>query len=636
MAERLKHVLCVVSVSAIVLFTNLGKPRLWDRDEPRNAGAAVEMLARGDWCVPVFNNELRTHKPILLYWLIMSAYSVWGVNEFAARFWSAALAVGTTLATYCLGQRLFGSRVGLWSALILATCLMFDLAARAATPDSALVFCSTLALLIYVRGAFPQQSPASSPMSPVAHAKGPMTGRVADLGTVLPSYFPTSVRSVFLMYAVMGIGILAKGPVALVLPTAVIGMFLLVTTLPAVAIPPSAAGAATTWLQRIRGELARLVPAFAPLHFLRTCWQMRPLTALAVSLSVSLPWYLLVSWKTDGEWLREFLLEHNWGRAASAMEGHRGSFLYYPVALLVGTFPWSIFALPTWIESARCIRRRDSWSAGTAFATCWIGVYVGLFTIARTKLPSYITPCYPALALLTGCFVERWVTHRESTAEFWPRVSFAVLALVGVGLLLGLPIAASFYLPGEQWLALIGLIPLLGAGLAFGLTQRNRRMSAAVTMTATASVFMVALFGFAAVRIDRWRETDQLLAAIRANGSHPEVGAWGRLEPSWVFYVGHPIVELASGAPTPAAAALGGSQWKPKPRPSVADFLHEAPHRLVITTASHAKSLGPLPDDVLVLAEFPYFLRNERLVILGSPQPATADRHDGDDSRRRR
>src|SRR5689334_23133518 len=49
-------------ISAIVVLTNLGGPRLWDRDEPRNAGCAAEMLARGDWVVPVFNSELRTHK----------------------------------------------------------------------------------------------------------------------------------------------------------------------------------------------------------------------------------------------------------------------------------------------------------------------------------------------------------------------------------------------------------------------------------------------------------------------------------------------------------------------------------------------------------------------------------------------
>ena len=75
----------LVAVAALVFFTNLGGNRLMDRDEPRNAGCAAEMLARHDWVVPTFNAELRTHKPVLTYWFIMSGYAIFGVNEFGAQ-----------------------------------------------------------------------------------------------------------------------------------------------------------------------------------------------------------------------------------------------------------------------------------------------------------------------------------------------------------------------------------------------------------------------------------------------------------------------------------------------------------------------------------------------------------------------
>ena len=110
-----RHQLLLIVVSATVFLTNLGGPPLMDRDEPRNAGCAAEMAARGDWVVPWFNDELREHKPVLLYWLMMSAYAVFGVNEFAARFWSAALAVGTVLMTYHIGRRLFNPAAACWS-----------------------------------------------------------------------------------------------------------------------------------------------------------------------------------------------------------------------------------------------------------------------------------------------------------------------------------------------------------------------------------------------------------------------------------------------------------------------------------------------------------------------------------------
>src|SRR6185369_15740923 len=92
MKERLKQAGLVVAIAAVVMLTNLGGPRLWDRDEPRNAGCALEILRRGDWVVPTFNAELRTHKPVLLYWCIMSSYLALGVNEFAARLPSALCA----------------------------------------------------------------------------------------------------------------------------------------------------------------------------------------------------------------------------------------------------------------------------------------------------------------------------------------------------------------------------------------------------------------------------------------------------------------------------------------------------------------------------------------------------------------
>src|SRR6185436_13240979 len=89
------HLVQVVALAAIVMLTNLGGPRLWDDDEPRNSGCAREMFLRGDWVVPTFNAELRTHKPILLYWCMLVSYHVGGANEFTARLPSALAAIGT-------------------------------------------------------------------------------------------------------------------------------------------------------------------------------------------------------------------------------------------------------------------------------------------------------------------------------------------------------------------------------------------------------------------------------------------------------------------------------------------------------------------------------------------------------------
>ena len=249
MQGRIQHYCVIVVVAGTVMLSNLGGPRLWDRDEPRNAGCAAEMLARGDWIVPVFNAEQRTHKPVLLYWLIMGSYSVLGINEFAARFPSALLAMGTSLCTYEMGRRLFSPRAGLWSGIVGATSLMLVVAGRAATPDSTLIFCSTLALTIFVVACFYEKEHATD----------------ADVST--SNMVPRNWFAAAAMYGSMALAVLAKGPVGIVVPTAVIGMYLLIMR----RSPARHGQKSAMW----RGCLSSL-RVFAPRHFLQTCWCMRP------------------------------------------------------------------------------------------------------------------------------------------------------------------------------------------------------------------------------------------------------------------------------------------------------------------------------------------------------------------------
>ena len=68
MSALWRHQILLGLVAALVFFTNLGGYALFDEDEPKNAVCGAEMYERGDWIVPTFNAELRTDKPILIYW----------------------------------------------------------------------------------------------------------------------------------------------------------------------------------------------------------------------------------------------------------------------------------------------------------------------------------------------------------------------------------------------------------------------------------------------------------------------------------------------------------------------------------------------------------------------------------------
>lgn len=73
---------------------------------------------------------------------------------------------------------------------------------------------------------------------------------------------------------------------------------------------------------------------------------LRTIPGVCLAVTIAAPWYVAVGMATDGQFLVEFLWRHNVGRAVSSMEGHDGGVLFYPLALLVGTFPWSLWLIP--------------------------------------------------------------------------------------------------------------------------------------------------------------------------------------------------------------------------------------------------------------------------------------------------
>jgi 4-amino-4-deoxy-L-arabinose transferase-like glycosyltransferase len=306
--HRLGHYLLLLAAGAALTLPNLGAPSLWDIDEGHNAEAAREMLDSGNWLVPTFNYQLRDHKPPLLYWLQIAAYQWFGVNEFAARLPSALAAVAAVLLTYELGRRMFGRAVGLLAGLILASAGMFCAAAHFANPDSLLNALTLATFFIFWRSIS-----RSAPWGGMLSRPRQQTGDSATAETGRESMAPKKEEVVygrgwFIPAAtIMGLAVLTKGPVGILLPVAVIGLFLL-------------------W----SGRLTLLL-------------NYRLLLGVLTFILVALPWYAWISAETKGEFTRGFFLTHNFSRFLNPMENHRGPIYYYLVALLLGFVPWSPF-----------------------------------------------------------------------------------------------------------------------------------------------------------------------------------------------------------------------------------------------------------------------------------------------------
>ena len=609
----------LLAISATILLTNLGTARLWDRDEPRNAGCAAEMLSRGDWIVPMFNDELRHQKPVLLYWLMISAYQVLGTTEFAARIWSALLAIGTVGLTYGIGRRLLGARVGLLAGFVLTTSMMFVVAGRAATPDSVLIFCSTLAIWMYVMGTFVPAPPQAD--QPEDRDPGAAFPRLRNEG----SWFPESWYWIAGMYAAMGLGVLAKGLAGCILPTAIIGMFLLIQRLRPL---HQATIEKHSPLAIIALNAAR---TFSPWHFLKTCWSMRPITALAIILAIAAPWYVLVGLRTEGDFLREFLIGEHFGRATQSMENHGGGLWYYPLALMLGMFPWSIFAVPLAIQIDRTFARKENVAPALVFCMCWAFVQIGIFSVAKTKLPSYITPCYPGIAILLGFFLHRVASSRQLVNDWWIRGSFATYAIVGIVVAGGMLYISREYLPGEYRLLLLAAIPLAGglAGLVLFWSKRN--LWAVRASCAAAVLFVLLFFGWGTVWVSGHRHSQQMMVDLAREFPSSNVATYRCLESSWIFYAQRSFIELLPTQTTGQSTELQNANkrtrfWHDQPDLPLQQYLAEHQGGLIITRSSRYQEIAAeLPDHYAILRREPFFLQRDELVLIGPQQAQVAN-----------
>jgi 4-amino-4-deoxy-L-arabinose transferase-like glycosyltransferase len=579
-----RHQLLITAIGLIVFFVNLGATRLWDQDEAYFARTAVEMQQRHEWIVPYFNGEVFAHKPPLMFWMMRIGFVLFGVNEFAARFWSATFAVATALLVYRLGRRMFNAEAGLWSGIAICTAMMFDVVARAATPDSFLVFFSTLAIYLFARHENwdngPEGTSASAPDR------------------------PRSWRAWAAIYASMGLAVLVKGPIGVLLPGSTIGLYSLLRN------PIESRG------PQIDDRFVLFIRRFSPARIATAIWTMRPLIAIATILAVSGPWFVLVGWRTGGQFLSEFFGTQNYGRFFNAMDHHSGGIWYYIPAVLAGFFPWSMFAIPTAIDLTRRCRGKESWRRGARFIASWAIVWISFFSLASTKLPNYVLPAYPALALATGCLIEKWIRQEAAVRPLMPRLSFGSMIAVGCAIVIGAAVMAHRTASGVSLLERIGatpdltralpLIGLLGAILVAGgamsmtFIERRQHQRAMLALAATAVLFCTTTLAAVAVQVDKLQPTPDIAAAIREHvPGQPQIAQFGYFRPSLVYYADAHV----EACKTPQRTA---------------EFLAQSAESFVVTTEdNYARLAALLPPEIAVLKRQADFPRGQSVVLLG-------------------
>jgi 4-amino-4-deoxy-L-arabinose transferase-like glycosyltransferase len=358
-------------------------PPLLDDADSTHAEAAREMLVSGDYVTLHVNGVRYLEKPPLPYWLVASSYKIFGVNEFATRVLMVLSVMLLGALAFCWGKRAFGERAGVYAALFVYTCAGVYLFTRVLIPDVLLSLLVGAAVYFSLTALEPKAQPWRW----------------------------------YAGYAMMALGVLTKGLIALVFPLGALFFFLMVA-----------------------GEWKR--------------WrEFRLATGIGLFLAIAAPWHILAGLRNPGTaahpgffWFY-FVNEHflRFLGKRYPQDYNKLPIAAYWTLHLVWLFPWSLY-FPAALKTAR-LQWRDRKVAGQISALqkngfaersrlmCWIlaGVVLVFFAVS-TNQEYYTFPAYLPLLLLLADGIVQFERRECETRERagWLTTSAGVIAAIGI------------------------------------------------------------------------------------------------------------------------------------------------------------------------------------------------------------
>jgi 4-amino-4-deoxy-L-arabinose transferase-like glycosyltransferase len=381
-ATTARNVLAAILTAVVVgicLFSGLSAIGLVGPDEPRYAWIARNMAERGNWVTPILYGQPWFEKPILYYWGAAIGFKFLHSPEWASRLPSSLAALAAALAMAWLARRFYDARTAWAVLLIFPSCIGVVAFARAAAPD--MLFSASLAL-------------ALATAATIAERNGCFRGDSE------PRTGADKLALVFLG-AWIGVATLAKGPAGIIL----------------------AGGAVLLWAVMTR-------------HWRTALRMLHPLAILSFCI-VALPWYALCAERNPG-FVRAFILQQNFERYLTPVFEHRQPFWFFVPIILLGLLPWTALLGGTLCDGWRIWREKSYARSPGVFVASWSIFPVIFFSVSQSKLPGYVLPAFPPLALILA---RSFVRAKEQT----PRMA---QWLAGGTAILWLAICAS----GAHWL----------------------------------------------------------------------------------------------------------------------------------------------------------------------------------------
>ena len=319
-------------LAGLTFLVGLGAPAITDSDEAFYAEAAREMVESGDWLTPHYNYEPRFQKPVLYYWVTAATFAVTGPGELAARLWAALSGVGLVFVTAGLARRWYDDDTALLAGAVVATSFGYVALGRMSLPDLPLALSVTTTIA---------------------------TSLIA-IGDRVPR-----PRQWLLAAAVSAaLGFLTKGPLAVVLPAAVLLPILM-----------------------IERRVSRVRAADV-------------LVAAAAFTALAAPWYLAMWWRHGTPYLDSFFVGDNLARFATDRFNEPRPWWYYGPVIVGGVVPWAPYLLLGLGATLRVLTLRGGLGSLETRLALWMVLPLALFTLSVGKQPRYVLPLLPPIAIL--------------------------------------------------------------------------------------------------------------------------------------------------------------------------------------------------------------------------------------------
>jgi len=408
----------IVLAALLIWCANLDYRKLALSDEGRYSEIPRYMAQSGDWVTPRLNGIKYFEKPALQYWSTAAAYKAFGESEWTARSWPAVTGFAGLVLIFFAGRRLYGATAGLYAAMVLGSSLLYAGMAHILTLDMGLAFFMALAMVGILLGLDPRGSPQNRK------------------------------RWMHVAAAACALAVLSKGLVGVVLPGAVVVLYMLI--------------------KRDFGLLGRLHLVSGGLIF----------------FAVSAPWFIAVS-LANPEFPHFFFIHEHFQRYTSTVHQRYQPWYYFIPILLLGILPWLLTLFDALAAAVKRERSRDF--DATLFLLLWAGFIFTFFSASGSKLPSYILPIFPALALLMGARLAE-IRGRTLALQLLP-----IALLAGAGLyatqftdrLASAAIPAELYRAQMPWLYAAATTLLAGTLAAMLLSWRGKTHAAIIAAAFT-------------------------------------------------------------------------------------------------------------------------------------------------------